>query len=105
MREHYDGLWLDSRNDVGATGARSNYRFGSIRWSYKGIRYVNERPVGVPDTGMRFTSEVRTNLPDEIGGVIWWSVDDATTSVNIPLYASGRTSPSSFATGDIAFDS
>lgn len=64
MREHYDGLWLDGTNDIGATGARTPYRFGGLTWKYKGITYVNERPVGVPYTGMRFTSEVRTNLPD-----------------------------------------
>lgn len=56
MRDHYDGLWLDGRNDVGATGARTPYRFGGLTWKYEDVTYVNERPVGVPYTGMRFTS-------------------------------------------------
>jgi len=36
MRNHYDDTWFDSRNDVGATGQRTPYRFGGLMWQYEG---------------------------------------------------------------------
>jgi dipeptidase len=40
-------------------------------------------------------------LPDEIGGIAWYGVDDTYTSCYFPIYCQANIIPEPFATGDI----
>jgi dipeptidase len=52
----------------------------------KGKMYVNERSIGVQISSWHFVSNMRGNLPRQVGTVFWFGVDDARFSVHIPFY-------------------
>lgn len=86
MRNHYEGTALDSTSDVGAGGYHSTFRPAPSVWESGGHEYVNERPVGVPYSATHFTVQLRGWLPPPIGGINWFSVDDASFSPHAPFH-------------------
>ena len=53
-----------------------------------GKSYHNERPIGVQQTAWHLTSQMRKFLPDPIGTILWFGVDDTAHSVHVPFYNS-----------------
>jgi dipeptidase len=93
MRDYLQGTELDMSQDFGAGPHQVPYRWRPLTWKVDGITYVNERATATQQTGFSFVSQSRSWLPDEIGGIIWWGVDDANASVYMPLYSSMTTNP------------
>ena len=87
-RDHFQGTELDKTQDVGAGPFGSPTRFDPIFWEYDGKAYQNERSIEVPQTGLSFVSQSRSWLPNSIGGIIWFGVDDTNSSVFTPFYCS-----------------
>ena len=87
MRDHYEGTPFDMTLDVGAGGNHTPYRWKNSDWSVDGVKYCNERPICTQQTGFWFVAQCRSWLPDEIGGIFWFAVDDAGTSALTPVYA------------------
>jgi dipeptidase len=100
MRDHLEGTELDMRNDVGAGPFENPYRWRPLTWKVDGVAYCNERATATQQTGFSFISQSRSWLPNEIGGIIWWGVDDASGSVYMPMYSSITEIPSNFAVGN-----
>lgn len=90
MRDHYEGTIWDMRKGVGAGPHESPYRWRDSNWTVDGVKYANERPVAVQQTGFWFVSQSRNWLPDEVGGLFWFAVDDAATSPLTPVYACSK---------------
>lgn len=90
MRDHYEGTVWDMRQGIGAGPHGSPYRWKDADWTVDGVKYANERAVAVQQTGYWFISQSRSWLPDEIGGLMWFAVDDAATSPLTPVYACSR---------------
>lgn len=90
MRDHYEGTPWDMRKSVGAGPHESPYRWRDRNWTVDGVRYANERPASVQQTGFWFVSQSRNWLPDEVGGLLWFAVDDASTSPLTPVYACSK---------------
>lgn len=88
MRDHYEGTPMDMTTDAGAGGEQSPYRWRPMDFELDGNKYVNERAIATQQTGFWFVTQSRNNLPDEIGGVNWFGVDDAATSCLAPIYMS-----------------
>ena len=65
-----------NRPDLGASSGNSPYRFRPLVWSYSGANYLNERTVGVQQSGWAFIAQLRSWLPDPIKGVLWFAPDD-----------------------------
>jgi len=86
MRDHYEGTPLDMTLDIGAGPFRLPYRWRPLSWEVDGQRYCNERAIATQQTGFSFVTESRSWLPDHIGGIFWFGLDDASTSVYMPLY-------------------
>lgn len=93
MRNHYEDTVLDERLDVGAGPFHAPFRPGSGSWKSGGHSYVNERPVGVPYASTHYTAQLRGWLPKPIGGINWFSCDDATFSVHAPFHGSATRVP------------
>jgi dipeptidase len=93
MRDYLQGTELDMSQDFGAGPHQVPYRWRPLTWKVDGITYVNERATATQQTGFSFVSQSRTWLPDAIGGIIWWGVDDANACVYMPLYSSMTTNP------------
>ena len=100
MRDHFEGTALDFSNDLGAGPHHLPYRWRPMRWSVDGERYVFERSIATQQTGFWFVAQARGWLPDEVGAVTWFGVDDAATSALTPIYASVTAVPECFAEGN-----
>ncbi len=48
--------------------------------------YFNERPISTQQSGFVFVAQMRSELPDAIGGVLWFGTDDANMTVFTPVY-------------------
>lgn len=90
MRDHYEGTVWDMRKGVAAGPHECPYRWRDNNWKVDGVKYANERPVAVQQTGFWFLAQARSWLPDEVGGVFWFAVDDAGTSPLTPVYACSK---------------
>ncbi len=88
MRDHFEDTPYDMTNDPGAGPNKSPYRNRPTRYEVDGKTYAHERAVATQQTAWHFVSQSRADLPDPIGGVLWFGTDDANTSVYMPFYCS-----------------
>jgi len=100
MRDHLEGTKLDMSKDVGAGPFHVPYRWRHLTWKVDGVEYCNERATATQQTGFSFIVQSRNWLPDAIGGIIWWGVDDASGTVYMPMYGSITKAPDNFAVGN-----
>ena len=99
MRDHYEGTDLDMTKGIAASPYQMPYRWRPLTWEYNGEKYFNERPISTPQTGFSFISQARAHLPREVGGVLWFGVDDTYFTVYTPMYASITKTPYNFSHG------
>lgn len=88
MRDHYDGTEFDLHKGVAAGPYNTPVRFRPLTWEFEGKEYFNERPISTPQTGWSYISQSRSWLPNEVGGLLWFGVDDTKMTVYIPVYSS-----------------
>jgi dipeptidase len=102
MRDHLEGTPLDMRKDAGAGPFGLPYRWRPLTWSVTGDDkvYLNERATATQQTGFSFVAESRNWLPNPIGGILWFGLDDAATSCYMPMYSSINKVPESLAVGN-----
>ena len=100
MRDHLEGTELDMSKDLGAGPYECPYRWRPMSFKVDGKEYVHERATATQQTGFTFVAQCRSWLPDEIGGIIWFGVDDAASSVYFPMYTSSTEVPFAFAEGN-----
>lgn len=100
MRDHYEGTDLDWSNEYGAGPFNSPYRWSPLTWKVDSVEYCNERPISTQQTGFSFVSQSRSWLPNEIGGIIWFGIDDAAQSVYYPIYVGNATVPEAMKVGN-----
>ena len=87
MRDHYEGTALDMTADVSAGPYASPYRSQSVNFfSSDSTAMFRERPIGCQQSGMTMVCQMRSWLPDAVGGITWFNMDDATTSAYVPVY-------------------
>jgi dipeptidase len=100
MRDHFEGTEFDMTRDIGAGPYDCPYRWRPLTWKVDDVQYVNERATSTQQTGFSFVSQCRSWLPDPIGGVHWFSVDDTYSTVYNPIYCGSRKVPASYAVGN-----
>jgi dipeptidase len=101
MRDHYEGTPYDMTQGIDAGPYGDPNRWRPIAWEVDGKTYSWERPISTQQTGFSFVSQSRSWLPDAIGGVYWYGLDDTYTSCYVPLYAGIDNLPYSFTVGSI----
>jgi len=99
MRDHLEGTELDMTLDIGAGPFHSPYRWRPLTWQVDSVTYCNERATSTQQTGFSFVTHSRNWLPERTGGIIWWGVDDAASSVYMPLYSCMTRTPEKIAQG------
>lgn len=99
MRDHFEGTELDMTKDIGAGPYQLPYRWRPLTWKVGDKEYLNERATSTQQTGFSFVAQMRSWLPDPIGGVLWFGVDDTYTTVYVPMYCSITEVPKAFAVG------
>lgn len=100
MRDHFEGTPLDMTNDVGAGPYQLPYRWRPLTWVVDSVEYCNERAISTQQTGFSFVAQSRSNLPNPIGGILWFGVDDTYSTCYVPMYCGISKVPSSFAVGN-----
>lgn len=100
MRDHYEGTPMDMTKDAGAGGNVLPYRWRPMTFKVDGVSYTNERAIATQQTGFWMIGQSRNWLPDEVGGIFWFGVDDASTSVLTPVYSSTLLVPKCFEVGN-----
>jgi dipeptidase len=99
MRDHLEGTTLDMTKDVGAGPFGCPYRWRPLTWKVDDVTYCNERATSTQQTGFWFLAQSRSWLPDPLGGIFWFGVDDATSSILMPMYCSITRAPEKMAKG------
>ncbi len=100
MRDHLEGTPLDMTKDMGAGPFSNPYRWRPLTWKVDGVTYCNERATSTQQTGFVFVTQSRSWLPHEIGGIFWFGVDDAASTVFVPMYSSITKVPEAYAVGN-----
>ena len=99
MRDHYEGtpLSLDSA-DIGGGIWQMPYRPTPLSYELDGKKYFNERPTSTQQTGFSYVSQMRSWLPREIGGVLWFGNDDGNMVAYTPIYCGNTVQPECYNT-------
>ncbi|WP_075590759.1 dipeptidase [Labilibacter marinus] len=101
MRDHFEGTSMDMTKDAGAGAFGKPYRFRPLTWKVDEKEYFNERAIATQQTGFSFVAQLRSYIvPDAVGGVLWFGVDDAATSVYVPIYCGINSIPENFKVGN-----
>lgn len=96
MRDHFEGTDLDMTKGLGAGPFACPYRWRPLTWKVGETEYLNERAISTQQTGFSFVAQARSWLPDPIGGVFWFGLDDTYSTVYVPMYCGIRAVPKSF---------
>ena len=93
LRDHYEGTALAMDNDMGQGLYESPFRPSPLKFTVDGKDYFNERPVATMQTAFTWISQLRSWLPREVGGVLWWANDDGDVAVYTPIYCCNTVQP------------
>ncbi|MEI6885927.1 MAG: C69 family dipeptidase [Bacteroidota bacterium] len=100
MRDHFEGTPLDMRFDFGAGPFGCPYRWRPMEFKVDSAEYLNERAIATQQTGYVFVAQSRSWLPDPIGGIFWFGVDDADGCVFAPMFCGITGIPENYAVGN-----
>ncbi|MBW8333500.1 MAG: C69 family dipeptidase [Prolixibacteraceae bacterium] len=100
MRDHYQGTALDMTKDAGAGPFKLPYRWRPLTFEVDSADYVNERAISTQQTGFSFVAQSRSWLPNPIGGILWFGVDDSYSTVYAPMYCGITEIPECFKEGN-----
>lgn len=96
MRNHFEGTKFSMTEDAGAGHYESPYRPRPLFWELDGKKYYNERPIATQQSSFTFVAQMRSNLPDAVGGVIWFGNDDANMVAYTPVYCCSTEAPACY---------
>ena len=99
MRDHYEGtaLALDSTS-IGGGIWDMPYRPTPLSFEVDGQKCFNERPTSTQQTGFSYVSQMRSWLPRQIGGVLWFGNDDGNMIAYTPVYCGNTVQPECYNT-------
>ena len=100
MRDHFEGTPMDMTQDVGAGPFHCPYRWRPMDFEVDGKKYIHERAISTQQTGFSFVAQCRKWLPNKLGGVIWFGVDDTYSTVYCPIYCGVTQVPVCFEEGN-----
>ena len=101
MRDHFEGTEFDMREGVDAGPYGNPMRCRPLYWNYDGKKYAWERPISTQQTCFSIITRSTDELPDAVGGLVWFGCDDTYTTCYAPIYASISKLPESTTMGSI----
>lgn len=85
--DHLQGTELDMSKDIGAGPHGLPYRWRPMTWEFDGKKYFHERTTATQQTAFSWVAQMRSWMPNPIGGIFWYGLDDANLTVHVPFYA------------------
>jgi dipeptidase len=102
VRDHYEGTDYDMTEGMDAVPFGNPNRWRPLYWDDdEGKRYSWERPISTYNTCFSFIGQMRSWLPDDVGGVCWFGVDDTYFTCYVPIFVGNTSVPEPFTRGDI----
>ena len=93
MRDQYEGTEFDMTKGVAAGTFGSKLRHSPLTFKVDDVEYGHERPIATQQTGFSFVAQLRSWMPDHIGGILWFGMDDAASTVYVPIFCSTNKVP------------
>ena len=100
MRDQYEGTPLDITQGPDAGPWNSKLRYGSLGFQHDSVQYWFERPIATQQTAWSFVAQMRGYESAKAGGIFWFGVDDAASTVYVPMYSTITQVPNCFAEGN-----
>ena len=101
VRDHYEGTAFDMTNGLDAGPFGNPNRCRPLSWEIDSVNYSWERPISTYNSAFSYIAQLRSWLPDEIGGITWFGEDDTYFTCYIPIYCNNTIIPKAFTIGDI----
>ena len=98
MRDHYEGTPFALDGDIGGGIWEMPYRPTPLSFEVDGKKYFNERPTSTQQTGFSYVSQMRSWMPRQVGGLMWWGNDDGNMVAYTPIYCSMTNRPECYNT-------
>ena len=98
MRDHYEGTALALDKDMAQGLWEMPYRPTPLSFTVDGKKYFNERPTSTQQSAFSYVAQMRSWLPREIGGVLWFGNDDGNMVAYTPIYCSSTRQPECYNT-------
>lgn len=99
-RDYYQGTKMDMSKDIGAGPFGCIVRWRPLTWKVDSVEYFNERATSTQQTGFTFVAQARSWLPNPIGGILWFGVDDTYSNCYTPIYCGTTKVPEAYAVGN-----
>lgn len=96
MRDHYEDTPMDIRTGLGAGPYEMPYRPTPLSFEVDGKTYFNERPISTQQASNIYVAQLRSWLPDYVGGLVWYGNDDANMVAMVPIYCCTPDAPECF---------
>ncbi len=100
MRDHYEGTPFSLDKDPGQGVWNMPYRPTPLTYKVDGKEYFNERPTSTQQTAFSYVAQLRSWLPRQIGGVLWFGNDDGNMVAYTPVYCGNTSQPECYNTKD-----
>ncbi|WP_298452771.1 C69 family dipeptidase [uncultured Prevotella sp.] len=98
MRDHYEGTPFSLDKDLGQGIWNMPYRPTPLTYKVDGREYFNERPTSTQQTAFSYVAQLRSWLPRQIGGVLWFGNDDGNMIAYTPIYCGNTVQPECYNT-------
>jgi dipeptidase len=109
FRDHYEGTDFDLTTGTAAGPFGNPYRYlgpTDAHTDFQNATFIeiragaNPRPVSAIFCSYSYIAQARPNLPDPVGGVLWFGPAVAYETVYAPMYAGAENVSTSYTTGD-----
>lgn len=100
MRDQYEGTPLDITQGPDAGPWNSKLRYGSLGFQLDSVQYWFERPIATQQTAWSFVAQMRGYEAAKAGGILWFGVDDAASTIYVPMYSTINEVPECFKEGN-----
>ena len=98
MRDHFEDSPFSLDGDIGGGIWEMPYRPTPLYYTVDGKKYFNERPVSTQQAGFVYVSQMRSWLPREVGGILWFANDDGNMAAFTPVYCCTTEAPAPYNT-------
>ena len=98
MRDHYENTPFALDGDIGGGIWQMPYRPTPLYYNVDGRKYFNERPISTQQAGFVYVSQMRSFMPREVGGVLWFANDDGNMAPFTPVYCCATSAPQPYNT-------
>ena len=93
MRDHFEDTPFALDSDIGGGIWQMPYRPTPLYYQVDGKKYFNERPTSTQQSAFSYVSQMRSWLPREIGGILWFGNDDGNMVPYTPVYCCATEAP------------